>query len=66
VNVHEEMLREVNKFFDDQPSNRRKGGLNPLRPLGLLGYYGLPMVNPNKPPLPPIGLIVDHLTILSM
>jgi hypothetical protein len=31
VNVHEEMLKEVNKVFISQPSNLR-GGLNPPRP----------------------------------
>jgi hypothetical protein len=56
--VHEEMLKEVNNFFVGQPSYPRGGGSNPPippRPLGPPGYFGLPMVNPNMPPLPPNG-----------
>ncbi len=33
VNVHTEMLREVNKIFDNRPSNLGGGGLGPLGPL---------------------------------
>ncbi len=38
-------------IFVGQPSNLGGGG--GLGPLGLLGYFGLPMVNPRRPPLPP-------------
>jgi hypothetical protein len=51
--VHEEMLKEVNKVFDGQPLNLGGGSLNPPRPLGPPKYFGLPMVNSSKPPLPP-------------
>jgi hypothetical protein len=56
VSLHEDMPRKVNKVFANQTSNPRGGGLNPprpLRPLGPPGYFGLPMVNPCRPPLPP-------------
>jgi hypothetical protein len=42
----------VNIFFVNQPSNR-KGDSDPPRPLGTRGYFGLLMVHPSKPPLPP-------------
>ncbi len=44
---------DVNKFFVSQPSDPGGGDSNPLRPLGPLGYFGLPMVNLGRPPLPP-------------
>ncbi len=45
------MPREVDKFFVGQPLDLRRG-LDPPWPLGPLGYFGLPMMNPCKPPLP--------------
>ncbi len=45
--------RDVNNVFVDQPSDLGRGDSNPLRPLGPLGYFGLPMVNLGRPPLPP-------------
>ncbi len=53
VSMHEQMPKKVNKFFASQPLDLGGGNLDPLRPLGPLGYFGLPMVNPSKPPLPP-------------
>jgi hypothetical protein len=52
VNLHEDMPKEVDKVFVNQPLDPR-GGLYPLGPLEPLGYFGLSMVNPSKPPLPP-------------
>ncbi len=53
VNLHKDMLWEVNIIFAGQPSNQGGGGLDPLRPLGPPRYFGLLMVHPNKPPFPP-------------
>jgi hypothetical protein len=52
VSVHTKMPREVDKIFVKQPLDPRRRGSNPLRPLGPLGYFGLPMMNPSRPPLP--------------
>jgi hypothetical protein len=65
VNVHTEMLREVNKIFDNLPSNLGGGGLSPLGPLGPSRYFGLSMVNPSKPPLPPNMLYRRPLNYLE-
>ncbi len=53
VNLHEDIPREVNNIFASQPSNSRKSGSNPPRPLGPWGCFGLPIVNLSRPPLPP-------------
>jgi hypothetical protein len=56
VRVPTEIPRKVNIIFANQPSNLGGGGSDPLgppRPPRLLGYFGLPMVNPCKPPSPP-------------
>jgi hypothetical protein len=53
VGLHEDIPREVNKVFANQPSDLGGGGSNPPRPLRPLGYFGLPMVNLGKSPLPP-------------
>jgi hypothetical protein len=50
VSLHEDIPKEVNKVFS-QPSNLGRG--DSPRPLGPLGYFGLPMVNPNMRLLPP-------------
>jgi hypothetical protein len=47
------MLREVNKVFVGQPLDPRKGGLGPPAPPRSSRYFGLPMVNLCRPPLPP-------------
>jgi hypothetical protein len=48
------MPRKVNMIFVGYPSDLGGGGgLDRLRPLGPprpLGYFGLPTVNPRKPP----------------
>ena len=50
VNLHEDLLREVNKVFANQPLDQGGGGLNPPRPPK---YFGLLLVHPSRPPLPP-------------
>jgi hypothetical protein len=47
VSLHEDIPRGVNKFFTSQPLD--PGGSS-LAPLGPPRYFGLPMVNPGKPP----------------
>ncbi len=51
--MHENIPREVNRIIVSQPSNPRGDGSSPPRPLGPPRYFGLPMVNLGKPPLPP-------------
>jgi hypothetical protein len=53
VNLHEDILKNVNIVFVNQPSTPRGGGSYPLRPSSPPRYFGLPMVNPGRPPLPP-------------
>jgi hypothetical protein len=49
----------VDNFFVKQPLDLREGGSNPPRPLKPLGppepsgYFGLPMMDLGRPPLPP-------------
>jgi hypothetical protein len=62
-NVHTKMPKEVDKIFVGQPLDLGGGGLDPLRPPGLpkpLRYFGLPMMNPIRPPLPPNKPYIDH------
>jgi len=53
VNLHEDIPKKVNKVFVSQPSNLRRGRSDPVGPLGPPRYFGLPMVNLGRPPLPP-------------
>jgi hypothetical protein len=53
VNVHTEMPREVDKIFFGQLLDPGGRGSDPLRPPRPLGYFGLLMMNPHRPPLPP-------------
>ncbi len=56
MNLHEDIPREVNRIFVNQPSDPKGGSLDPPkppRPLRPPKYFGLLMVNPCKPPLPP-------------
>jgi len=56
VNLHTKMPKEVDKIFTRQPLYLGGGGLNPPRPPGPPGplrYFGMPMLNLGKPPLPP-------------
>jgi hypothetical protein len=59
VSVHARMPREVDNFFVKQPLDLKGGRSNPLGPLKPLGppkpsgYFGLPMMDLGKPPLPP-------------
>ncbi len=46
------MTKEVDKIFARQPLDPR-GGLDPLRPPRPWGYFRVPMMNMNIPPLPP-------------
>jgi hypothetical protein len=50
LSLHEDMPREVKGIFVNQPLNQGGGDSNPPRPLR---YFGLPMVHPSRPPLPP-------------
>ncbi len=47
------MPREVDKIFVRQPLDIGGRGLNPPRPIGPPRYFGLPMMNPSRPSLPP-------------
>jgi hypothetical protein len=47
VSVHTKMPKKMNIVFAKQPSNLGGGGLGPL------GYFGLPMMDLGRPPLPP-------------
>jgi hypothetical protein len=50
------MPKEVNNFFVGQPLDLKGADSNPPGPPGpleLIGYFGLSMVNPSRPPLPP-------------
>jgi hypothetical protein len=49
VNMHTKMPREVDMIFVRQSLDLGGGG---LRLLGPSRYFGLPMVNPSRPPLP--------------
>jgi len=53
VNLHEDIPKEVNKVFINQPSDQGRGDLDPLRPLGPPRYFGLLMVHPSMPRLSP-------------
>jgi len=56
VSVHRKMPKKVNKVFARQPlylGGGRSRPPEPPRPLGPSSYFGLPMMNPCKPPLPP-------------
>jgi hypothetical protein len=53
VSVHEKMPIEVNIIFIGQSSDLGGGNLDPLGPPGPLRYFGLPMMNPCRLPLPP-------------
>ncbi len=50
VNLHEDIPKEVNRVFINRPLDQGKGDSNPLGPPG---YFGLLMVHPGMPPLPP-------------
>jgi hypothetical protein len=52
VNLREDMPKEVSKVFARYPLDPRGGDLDPPRPPRPLGYFGLPKVNPSRPPLP--------------
>jgi hypothetical protein len=50
------MPMEVDRIFAKQPLDPRGGGSDPPRPPRPpepLRYFGLPMMNPSRPPLPP-------------
>jgi hypothetical protein len=53
ISVHTKMPRKVDNVFVKQPLDLRGGGSNSLGPPKLLGYFGLPMMDLGKPPLPP-------------
>jgi hypothetical protein len=50
VSLHEDITKNVNIIFVIQSLDLVGGGSNPPRPPR---YFGLPMVDPNRPPLPP-------------
>jgi hypothetical protein len=65
--MHAKITRKVDKILVRHPSDPR-GGSRPLGPLRLLGpsrYFGLPMVNPSRPPLPPNKLYHQPLNYLG-
>ncbi len=45
MSLHEDIPNEVNKVFANHLSEIGEGNSNPPKPLGPLGYFGLPMVN---------------------
>jgi hypothetical protein len=47
------MPREVDMIFVGRPLDPGGGGLGPTRPPKPLRYFGLPMMNLGRPPLPP-------------
>jgi len=49
VNVHIEMPKKVDMIFVGQPLDPKVGSSNPSGPPKPLGYFGLPMMNLNKP-----------------
>ncbi len=56
MSLHEDMPIKVNKVFVSQPSDQGGGALDPpgpARPPRPARYFGLPMVHPSRPPLPP-------------
>jgi hypothetical protein len=53
VSFYEDIPKEVNKVFANQPLDPKGSGSNPPRPPRPPGYFGLPMVNPSRPPLSP-------------
>jgi hypothetical protein len=56
VTLHENIPREVNKFFVNQPLDLGRGGsypLGPPKPQGPLRHFGLQTMNRSRPPLPP-------------
>jgi hypothetical protein len=65
VNLHEDILKEVNKISTNLPLDPRGGSSDPLGPLGPPRYFGLLMVNLRKPPLPPNKLNCQPLNYLE-
>ncbi len=59
MNFYEDILEEVSKVFVNQPLDPKGCNSDPLRPPRLPRYFGLPMVNPSRPPLPPNNEIDD-------
>ncbi len=55
MSLHEDISRKVNIIFVNHPIDPRGGGSNPPRPPRPPRYFGLLMVNPSWPPLPPNG-----------
>ncbi len=56
VNVDTKMPKKVDKIFVGHPLDLGGRGIDPLKPPGPLRpsrYFGLPMMNLCKPPLPP-------------
>ncbi len=52
MSLHENILGEVNIIFVNWPLNPRGCSLNPPGPPRPSRYFGLPMVNLGRPPLP--------------
>jgi hypothetical protein len=53
VNLHEDFPKEVNIVFVGQPLDRGGGDLDPPGLVRPPRYFGLSMVHPSQPPLPP-------------
>ncbi len=55
VSVHTKMSKDVDMIFARHPLDLGGGGSNPPGPLGFVKpsrYFGLPMMNLGRPPLP--------------
>ncbi len=53
VNLHEDFRTKVNKVFASQPLDQGGSTLNSLGPPKPPRYFGLSMVHPCRPTLPP-------------
>jgi hypothetical protein len=66
VNLHEDILGEVNKIFANQPLNLGGGDSDPPGPPRPPRYFGVAMVNQASHHYHQTDLMVSHLTIWSM
>ncbi len=50
--MYTEIPRQKDRIFAKQPLDLRRGGLDLPRPPGPSWYFGLPVMNLGRPPLP--------------